>query len=144
VGVSYLTAYAYTWITVAGILLSADPVTTNIPLVAAPLVVGAASYFLWDALRWQDYRSGLMALGVVGGALAGGFVDMVVSSIDPGMDARVASSIVLGLAVAGQAAAVLLTNGIPAEKTQEPLRRLSFIPAVGAGGAPGIAVRFSY
>ena len=56
-----------------------------------------------------------MALGSLGGALAGFFVPGIIDYAEGGIDSRFTSGIVLAGAVAGQATAIALTARMPDE-----------------------------
>jgi hypothetical protein len=70
-------------------------------MIAVPTATAVGSYFLWDALEWKAARSGFMALGSLGGALAGFFVSGILDYAVGGLDPQVVSGIVLAGAVGG-------------------------------------------
>lgn len=108
VGVSYATAFAYSVLTLRGIVHGLDDDLYRGLMIAVPTATAVGSYFLWDALEWKAARSGFMALGSLGGALAGYFVSGILDYAVGGLDSQVASGIILAGAVAGQATAIAL------------------------------------
>lgn len=121
IGISYATAFAYSMLTMRGIVHGMDDDLYQGLMIAIPTAAAVGSYFLWDALEWKAARSGFMALGSLGGALAGFFVSGILDYAVGGLDSQVVSGIVLAGAVAGQATAIGLTarmadEGSPAAK----------------------------
>lgn len=115
VAIGYATAFAYTLLTLRGIVHGADADLVNGLMIGLPTAAAVGSYFLWHGLEWKASRSGFMALGSLGGALAGFFVSGIIDYAAGGIDSRLTSGIVLAGAVAGQAAAIALTARMPDE-----------------------------
>jgi hypothetical protein len=147
---NYAIATAYTAITLFGILQrtgTADSLLNDIVISAVPTSVALASYFLWDALPWRIDRTGFVDLGVLGGGLAGAFINIILSgfitTVNPGLDA----AIILGGAVLGHGVGILLTQGIPTEgsptTSQNPMK-LSVLPTVGPKYSMGVRISLSY
>ena len=120
VAIGYATAFAYTLLTLRGIVHGADADLVNGLMIGIPTAAAVGSYFLWDGLEWKASRSGFMALGSLGGALAGFFVSGIIDYAAGGIDSRLTSGIVLAGAVAGQATALALTARIPDERWKIP------------------------
>jgi hypothetical protein len=110
VGVSYATTFAYSQLALRGIVQGMDDDLYRGLMIAIPTTTAIGGYFLWDALEWKAARSGFMALGSLGGALAGFFVSGILDYAVGGLDSQVTSGIVLAGAVAGQATAIALTS----------------------------------
>ncbi len=115
IGISYATAFGYTMLTLRGVVHGMNDDWFRGLMIGVPTAAAVGSYFLWDALDWKAARSGFMALGSLGGALAGFFVSGILDYAVGGLDSRVTSGIVLAGAVAGQATAIALTARIPDE-----------------------------
>jgi hypothetical protein len=118
VGISYATAFAYSMLTMRGVIHGMNDDLYRGLMIGVPTATAVGSYFLWDALDWKAERSGFMALGSLGGALAGFFVSGILDYAVGGIDSRLTSGIVLAGAVAGQATAIALTarmsdEGVP-------------------------------
>jgi len=146
---NYAVSTAYTALVVLGILqrnTTADALVNDIVLTVVPTAIAAGSWFLWDAMPWRIDRTGFVALGVLGGGLAGICIPSILSGFMT-VDQVVSSSLILGGAVAGQALAVFLTQDIPTESSpatsQNPMR-LSAIPTVDRKGRMGALVSLSY
>jgi hypothetical protein len=119
VGISYATAFAYSMLTMRGVIHGMNDDLYRGLMIGVPTATAVGSYFLWDALDWKAERSGFMALGSLGGALAGFFVSGILDYALGGIDSQLTSGIVLAGAVAGQATAIALTarmsdEGVPA------------------------------
>jgi hypothetical protein len=117
VGISYATAIAYTMLTLRGVVHGMNEDWFRGLMIGVPTATAVGSYLLWDALDWKASRSGFMALGSLGGALAGFFVSGIIEYAAGGIASRVMSGIVLAGAVAGQATAIALTARMPDEGT---------------------------
>jgi hypothetical protein len=141
---AYATTLGYTLLTINSFLVSSDRVVNDIAFMAVPTAAAAAAWFLWDSLRWPDYRSGLTVLGALGGGLAGLFADLVVSQLVPGIDTRNYYGIVLASALTGHLVTAILTKALPAEPEGPARRSLALVPMQGADGGWGISGRFSY
>jgi hypothetical protein len=137
--VNYATSIGYTLLLLGSVFSYDDRIANDLSLSAIPTTVALVSSFLWDNLRWPDYRSGLTLLGALGGGLAGVFADLVVSQLAPQNDNRAYFGIVLGTALAGHVATIILTKNLPPENVPQPA--LSVAPVRGPDGAPGIAVK---
>jgi hypothetical protein len=107
VGISYATAFAYTMLTLRGVVHGMNDDWFRGLMIGVPTATAVGSCFLWDALEWKAARSGFMAPGSLGGALAGFFV----------------SGIVLAGAVAGQATAIALTASLSDEGAPDAAQR---------------------
>jgi hypothetical protein len=139
--VNYATSFGYTLLLLKSIFSYNDRIANDVALSALPTTVALVSYFVWDNLRWPDYRSGLTLLGALGGGLAGVFADLVVSQLAPQNDSRPYFGIVLAAALAGQVGTALLTRSLPVEKA--PPVALSIAPVISPDGAAGVTVRIS-
>jgi hypothetical protein len=103
VGISYATAFAYTMLTLRGVVHGMNDDWFRGLMIAVPTATAVGSYFLWDALEWKAARSGFMALVSPGGALAGFFVSGILDYAVGGLDPQAVSGIVLAGAVGGRA-----------------------------------------
>jgi hypothetical protein len=115
IGISYATAFAYSMLAMRGVIHGMDDDLYRGLMIGIPTTTAIGSYFLWDALDWKAARSGFMALGSLGGALAGFFISGIIDYAAGGIDSRLGSGIVLAGAVAGQAVAIALTARMPDE-----------------------------
>jgi hypothetical protein len=139
--VNYATSVGYTLLLLGSVFSYKDRIANDLSLTAIPTTVALVSYFLWDGIRWPDYRSGLTLLGALGGGLAGVFADLVVSQLAPQSDSRPYFGIVLGTALAGHVVTAILTKDLPPEKA--PPIAVSVAPQVAPDGAAGISVKIA-
>ena len=123
IGISYATAFAYSMLTMRGVIHGMNDDLYRGLMIGLPTATAVGSYFLWDALDWKAERSGFMALGSLGGALAGFFASGIIDYAVGGLDSRVTSGIVLAGAVAGQATAIALTARMSDEGVPETAAR---------------------
>jgi len=119
IGISYATAFAYSMLTLRGVIHGMDDDLYRGLMIGIPTATAVGSYFLWETLDWKAERSGFMALGALGGALAGFFLSGILDYSLGGIDSQLTSGIILAGAVAGQATAIALTarmsdEGVPA------------------------------
>jgi hypothetical protein len=140
--VNYALVWLYTSAYLSFVLQSPDHAFNDLLSFAVPSAAAVGSFFLWDVLRWPDYRTGLTALGALGGALTGIFADLVVLRLAPGVDVRNLFGIAIGTAIAGQVLTSVLTEGIPDELPRA--KPLSIRPTVDSRGSAGIQVGYSY
>jgi hypothetical protein len=140
--VNYVLVWLYTSAYLTFVLQSPDHTFNNLVTFAVPTAAAAGSFFLWDVLRWPDYRTGLTALGALGGALTGIFADLVVARLVPTVDLRNLVGIAIGTAIAGQILTSALTEGIPDEPSRA--KALSVRPQVDSRGSIGVQVSWSY
>jgi hypothetical protein len=109
IGISYATAFAYAMLTMRGVIHGMGDDLYRGLMIGIPTAAAVGSYFLWDVLDWRAERSGFMAPGSLGGALAGFFVSGILDYALGGIDSQLTSGIILAGAVAGQATAIALT-----------------------------------
>lgn len=140
--VNYTLVWLYTSAYLTFVLQSPDHVLNSLVTFAVPTAAAAGSFFLWDLARWPDYRSGLTALGALGGALTGIFADLVVLRLAPGVDVRNLVGIAIGTAIAGQALTAVLTEGIPGEPPRA--QPLSMHPTIDSRGSIGVQISLAY
>ena len=140
--VNYTLSWVYATAFLTFVLQSPGKTFNSVVSFGLPTAVAAGSYFLWGLLRWPDYRTGLTALGALGGALTGVFADLVVLRLAPTVDPRSLFGIAIGAAVAGQLLTAILTQGIPNELPRSS--PVAVRPTVDFHGAVGVQFSFSY
>jgi len=140
--VNYTLVWLYTSAYLTFVLKSPEPAFNNLVSFAVPTAAAAGSFFLWDLLRWPAYRTGLTALGALGGALTGIFTDLVVLRLVPTVDVRNLFGIAIGAAIAGQVLTSFLTEGIPAEEPRAT--PLALLPTIDSRGSAGLQITYRY
>ncbi|HTO21143.1 MAG TPA: hypothetical protein VMQ10_01570 [Spirochaetia bacterium] len=140
--VNYALSWVYTSAFLTFVLQSPDKTFNSVVSFGLPTAVAAGSWVLWGVLRWPDYRTGLTALGALGGALTGIFADLVVLRLAPTVDTRSLFGIAIGTALAGQVLTAFLTQGIPDELPRSS--PVAIRPTVDSKGAVGFQVSLSY
>lgn len=140
--VNYALAWLYTSALLTFVVQSPDRVFNNLVTLGVPTSAAVGSFFLWNVLRWPDYRTGLTALGALGGALTGVFADLVVLRVAPTVDARTLFAVAIGTAVAGQVLTAVLTQGIADELPRS--KPVAVRPTIDSRGALGVQVSLSY
>lgn len=111
---SYFWASYYYLLFSSGILEFDDARSTSIGgLITTDLAV-YGSLKLWETLKWNPLRTGLVTVGGLGGGLIGFFTTMILDEI-ASLDTKAQVALVLGTTVAGQAAAIWLTNNMEPE-----------------------------
>ncbi len=112
---SYIWSHYYYWITMLGLVKSED-LKLNMTLAAVlPDAAAAGTFFLWDSLGWSFARSGLVSLGGLGGALMGGFANLIIGGITEELPEEMVALTMIVCTLAGHISAGFLTSGLEAD-----------------------------
>ena len=142
---AYVWGHFYSLLATTGLLMleSSDAIIAVQIIVPDAALLAGARY--WDKFGWSASRTGLVDVGGVGGILVGSFVNLIVDGLFPDANERLAAVVVMGSAVAGKGIAAKLTGNFDARsRTAKALEHLSLLPAIGADGGIGAALRISY
>ncbi|MCF7952633.1 MAG: outer membrane protein assembly factor BamD [Spirochaetales bacterium] len=147
---SYAWSNVYYWLFTAGVLESDYTRGNNIGALLVTDAALAGSLPLWENLHWSSLRTGLVTVGGLGGGLLGFFSNIILLELFD-LTGPASAGIMMGSALAGQAAAVYFTKNMEDERSFESpqvvnsrSKGIAVMPAVSAERGMGLQVCWSW